>query len=92
MGVQSAVLVGRITMHGCLSASLNTFDSFVGYMSKPIGYIDYNGSYEVIPKTSEQTLKTKDKHMTDDLKIKSIPIFNVSNETGGSTVYIGSEV
>ena len=82
MILQGALLVGKITAQGSLSASI----------SKPIGYEDYKGDYEVTPKVNEQSLKTKNKRMTDDVKVKSIPFFNVSNTSGGSTAYIGSEV
>lgn len=57
-----------------------------------IGGEPYTGDYVMTPKTKEQTMQTKDKVMTDDVTIKSIPFFNVSNNSGGSTVYIGDEV
>ena len=80
--LQGAALKAKISCSGVLTGSL----------SKPIGYVDYTDSYEVTPKTTEQVLQTKDKHLTDDVTIKSIPFFEVSNTAGGSTVYIGSEV
>lgn len=92
MILQGASLVGRITAQGCLSASVNIGCSLLGSLSKPSGCVDYKGAYEVTPRVTEQSLKTKDKHMADDVKIKSIPFFNVSNTSGGSTAYIGSEV
>ena len=52
----------------------------------------YDGSYEVIPKTEGQTLETNQKYMKSDVTIQKIPFYDVSNESGGSTVYIGSEV
>lgn len=92
MILQGTSLVGKIHATGCLSASVKMGASLVGSMSMPIGYTDYIGNYEVTPKVDAQSLKTKDKHMTDDVTIKSIPFFKVSNETGGNTVYIGNEV
>lgn len=53
---------------------------------------EYQGAYDITPKVVEQRMETKDKLMTDDVTIKSIPFFNVSNTSGGSTVYIGNEV
>lgn len=53
---------------------------------------EYQGGYDVTPKVVEQKMETKDKVMRDDVTIKSIPFFNVSNTSGGSTVYIGNEV
>lgn len=51
----------------------------------------YEGSYEVTPRTGEQTLPTKEKTMRDDLTIKSIPFAEVSNPQGGYTVNIGGD-
>ena len=52
----------------------------------------YAGDYIVIPKVTEQVLPTSEKYMEDDVTIKSIPYFEVSNTAGGGTVYIGSEL
>lgn len=50
----------------------------------------YDGDYVVTPKASGQTLKTKQKFMADDVHIRAIPFFEVSNTSGGNTVYIGT--
>lgn len=55
-------------------------------------YESYTGDYEVIPQKESQVLKTKDKLMSDDVTIKEIPFFEVSNLAGGTTCYIGKEV
>lgn len=52
----------------------------------------YNGDYVVVPKTDSQVLKTRQKLMTDDLTVKEIPYYEVSNESNGNTVYIGKEI
>lgn len=52
----------------------------------------YKGDYTVTPKVDPQMLRTKGKLLTDNVTVKSIPIFEVSNTSGGATVYIGSEV
>ncbi len=57
-----------------------------------IGGEIYTGDYRVTPKVEEQTLSTKEKSMVKDVTVKAIPFFNVSNTSGGRTVYIGSEV
>lgn len=54
--------------------------------------IPYEGDYEVTPKVNAQTMPTKGKLMEEDVTVKSIPFFDVSNTSGGSTVYIGNEV
>ena len=51
----------------------------------------YTGEYEVTPKTyDEQVLPTKNKRMIDNLTVKKIPQFEVSNEYG-YTLIIGEE-
>lgn len=57
-----------------------------------IGGEKYTGEYEVTPKVEEQTMPTKDKVLLDDMTVKAIPFFIVSNTSGGSTVFIGNEV
>ena len=52
----------------------------------------YTGSYDVIPKVDAQTLPTAQKLMTDNVRIHSIPIYEVSNKADGETVYIATEV
>lgn len=97
--INRGILVGKITAKGNLSAKVNMVASLVGTISKAkvyrSGYEEYEvygGAYEITPKVEAQSLHTKDKLMSDDVKIKSIPFFSVSNETGGNTVYIGKEV
>lgn len=52
----------------------------------------YTGSYEITPKVDVQTMPTAHKFMTDDVTVKAIPIFDVSNDAGGNTIFIASEV
>ncbi|MBP3647192.1 MAG: hypothetical protein J6K55_12305 [Clostridia bacterium] len=52
----------------------------------------YTGSYEITPKVDAQILPTAQKLMTEDLTVKAIPFFDVSNNSGGRTVYIAREV
>ena len=52
----------------------------------------YEGEYIVTPKVKQQTMPTKDKTLKDDILVKEIPFFKVSNTSGGDTVYIGNEV
>jgi hypothetical protein len=52
----------------------------------------YEGDYEVTPRVREQTLPTADKLLSEDVRIKEIPYYDVSNPSGGSTVYIAREI
>ena len=52
-------------------------------------YADYLGSYDVTPMITSQRLETADKHMLDDVLIRTIPTRETENEAGGTTVVIG---
>lgn len=52
----------------------------------------YDGSYMVIPSVEEQKLQTAQKMMTDDVTVKAIPYYDVSNASGGTTVYIADTI
>lgn len=52
----------------------------------------YDGEYSVTPKVNSQTMETEGKLMSDNLTINSIPYFDVKNQSGGNTIYIGEEV
>lgn len=67
------------------------FDSSIKVVQLPAEN-PYEGEYEVTPSVDPQVLETAHKTMKRDVEIKAIPFYNVSNASGGSTVYIGSEV
>ena len=48
----------------------------------------YKGDYEVTPTLEGETLPTKQKLMEEDLTVNPIPIYETSNISGGTTVYI----
>ncbi len=86
---------GKIkSQRGVLRGVIHSKVSMVGIVHHPsnIDIPIFNGDYEVIPKSTEQVLSTKDKKMTDDVTIKAIPYFETSNEENGITIFIGSEV
>ena len=50
------------------------------------------GETTVTPRTYEETrLKTKDKLMPDDVTVRKIPRYEVSNDCGGVTLIMGDE-
>lgn len=51
----------------------------------------YKGTYEATPKMQSSTLETRGKFMQDDVTINPVPVYEVSNTTGGTTVYIAKE-
>ena len=52
----------------------------------------YEGEYEITPKVEAQTIPTAWKTMQRDMTVNAIPYFDVSNTSGGQTIYIGNEV
>lgn len=58
----------------------------------PEGLEYYEGPYSVTPKVEAQTLATAEKYMTDDVTVNAVPFYAVSNNYGGSTVYIAKEI
>lgn len=53
----------------------------------------YDGEHVVVPSAeAEQTLPTAQTFMNADIKVKKIPVFDVSNNAGGITVYIASDL
>lgn len=51
--------------------------------------IDYKGDYVIIPSCSAQELETKGKLLAHNMMIEPIPLHEVSNEAGGTTITIG---
>lgn len=52
----------------------------------------YEGEYVVTPAVMAQTLPTAKKMLLNDVTVKEIPFFEVSNATGGTTVIIGGDI
>jgi hypothetical protein len=78
-----------------ITESKQAFNASFGEIQKITEYIGgglYAGDYIVTPKITEQTLPTKEKLLLEDMTVKAIPFFNVGNNSGGTTVYIGNEV
>lgn len=55
-------------------------------------YPTYEGEYVITPTVDGQTMATAQKVMRDDVTIKAIPYYDVSNNAGGSTVFIADEI
>ena len=77
-------LTGQLMQEAYLVGNLAT--AYVSASSK------YEGEYEVTPTVEGLTLDTRDKYMTDDVKIRAIPFYEVSNQSGGNTVYIAGDL
>ena len=75
-----------------LSGTISKQIALVGTLSVgSSSYTSYEGAYDVVPKTTNQELATRNKVMNDNVRIQEIPYFQTSN-LYGETIYIGSEV
>ena len=81
---QTGSIVGCISDTQSLIGSIATVYNSAG--------AKYDGDYEVTPTVDGMELNTKDRYMVDDVKINAIPFFEVSNASGGNTVYIAGEI
>ena len=85
-------LTGTIRSEVSITGKLKTEDVVFGKIQLSGNLSIYNGDYTVTPSVEEQTLKTANKKMLEDVTVKKIPFYETSNLSGGNTVYIGNEV
>lgn len=92
--LQECKISATLKPKGHLSATIKPNINLTGKLSKPsvVGGTEYEGSYNITPKVEAQTVPTKYKVLVDDMTVKAIPFFSVSNTSGGNTVFIGNEV
>lgn len=90
--IQPVSLTGIIKTAGSLVGTIKSGGSLSGKTYLPEFFDTYRGNYTVVPSPNSRVMETKDKFMSDDVTIKAIPFYNVSNTSGGSTVYIGNEL
>ena len=79
-------LKGKLSTTGRLSC----IGELNGKLSTDNVQNEYHGPYEIASDLFEDTtLKTKDTHMSKDLTLKKVAFVETSNESDGTTVYIG---
>lgn len=86
--IEEGILSGQIRAEGILSGQIFPEGVLEGQLILPVGYEDYAGAYNVIPKIEAQSLPTADKHLTDNVTVEPIPYYEVSNQKG-KTIIIG---
>jgi len=52
-------------------------------------YPEYEGNYEIAPSSGTQVLATRNRILTEDIRVKEIAYQEVTNKSGGQTVTIG---
>lgn len=89
---ESAPIFGNVAQDAELCGSLQSDLVVIGDITAGHKVAPYEGDYEVTPHVEGQELKTKHLYMTEDVTIHAIPFFEVSNKSGGNTVYIANEI
>lgn len=82
---------GEVFISGSAGASVEVVcDGEVGTVTEVIGgeFPRYEGNYVVTPTMSQQKLETKNRVLSDDITVKKIPLYETTNLSGGTTVYI----
>lgn len=77
----------RFEVRGAPAVKMRVGDAVV----VPSGGNPYNGPYEVVPKVEAQTLATKQKYLSEDIHVLSVPFYEADNQNG-TTIFIASEV
>ncbi len=86
---EEAKLDSEILPCGELNGVVVTQHVLIGTVSIMKERSIYSGPYRVVPSGNEQKLYTSEKVMADDVTVESIPYFEVSNTSGGTTAIIG---
>lgn len=79
----------KITFNATDQSITPGFDSFQ-HVTEMKDAEKYTGPYEVTPTVEGEVLPTASKLMKEDLTIKAIPVYSVSNTAGGNTFYIAT--
>lgn len=84
--------VSPIKIRGDITAR-STISGSISHLNKEEPVPKYEGNYTILPLAFQDTvLLTKNKKMTDNVIIKEIPYYEISNSSGGSTVYIAGQI
>ena len=84
---------GKISGGGKMSGSISSAGTIGGAIIAGSLWDVYSDAYKITPKTGEEVvLKTNKKKMKQDITGLKVPFYQISNEQGGITVYIGDEV
>lgn len=93
MSQGDAVLNGRVIANGSPSGRIHGTAFISGAIQAGLSDVPkYAGETTVTPKVENETvLPTRDKIVKDDITVRKIPQFEVSNTSGGYTLIIGEE-
>ena len=71
-----------------INEKLNVDFEHLQIVSDHTGVEHYKGDYTVTPKVEKQELATRQKFLTENVKIKEIPFIEVSKSEDGQTLFI----
>lgn len=87
------IIAGKIIFSSDLKGSVSANKNILGAKASiSTDHELYSGAYNVTPEIEEQTLNTSDKLMIEDVKIRAIPYYSVSNQYNGETIIIGGNI
>ena len=86
-------LSGSVSAEASLSGKLSCAGGLNGRVSVTREYDVYSGEYQVVPKAFEQqVLPTSNRVLKEDVVVREVPFYVVSNESDGVTAYIGKDM
>lgn len=86
-------LSGSVSAEASLSGKLSCAGGLNGRVSVTREYDVYSGEYQVVPKAFEQqVLPTSNRVLKEDVVVREVPFYEVSNESDGVTAYIGKDM
>lgn len=95
MAEYRTVTAEATVIHRAVNATASVIEAIIpvdASVETTIAHTDmptYDGAYTVVPNWDTQTLQTKNRSLTENIKVTPIPFESVSNLSGGRTVYIG---
>lgn len=86
-------LSGSISAESSLAGELSSVGGLNGKVSVTREYDIYGGEYRVVPKAFElQVLPTSNRVLKEDVVVREVPFYEVSNDSDGVTAYIGKDM
>lgn len=90
--IENNTIIGTLNTGISLTGNMSSVNNITSTLNLDVGqHTDYDGDYEITPKTESQILLTKNKILRNNMQINEIPYYETGNEYG-KTIYIGSEV
>lgn len=91
---RAGAIVGIVAVPHNLTGQVANKAQLIGElaMAYSTAGVKYEGDYEVIPTVDGLNMATRGKLMVDDVIVRAIPFYEVSNLSGGNTIYIADKI